>query len=120
MFPSTSRKRAETLPHTGVASPSSRGAAGTGVYAGSYLIRRSRGELANRTPLRVHSWNRPATSDVTSTTCVARPMSLCSGDPGAGATRVRIAVPSGGDTATQRSPFWRRVSIASRKPSLST
>ena len=120
MFPSRSRKRAKTLPHTGVSSPSSRRDEEAGACAGSYLIRRSRGDLVKRTPFRDHSWNRPVTSEVMRTTCVARPISLCSTDPFGGATRLRTAVPSGGETPTQRSPDCRRVSITSRNPSRST
>src|SRR5207245_4472712 len=56
VFPSTSRKRAKTPPHTGASWPSSRGDEAAAARAGSYLIRLSRGELVKRTPFRDHSW----------------------------------------------------------------
>src|ERR1700732_5221029 len=47
-------------------------------------------------------------------------MSLYCSDSGLGATRERIAAPSGGATPTQRSPDCTRVSKATLKPSWST
>jgi hypothetical protein len=67
-----------------------------------------------------HSRNFAGTSSVTKTTGVARPMSLCSGDRGPGATSDSTALPSGGATASQRWPCGSWASNASLNPSLST
>src|SRR5258707_15755409 len=83
-------------------------------------MRLGRGGVEKRTPRLDHSRNLEVTSSVTKTTFVERPISLCCSELGLGTTRERMAEPSGGATATQRSPDCRRVSYATWKPSWST
>jgi hypothetical protein len=113
---SGSRKRVNTPPQMVDSSPSSSEEESTrdgcDLPVASYLIRRKRGVCRKRTPRLDHSTNFARTSSVTKTTCVARPISFAWAVFGFGAISDKIAVPSGGETATQRSPFCSLVSNA--------
>src|SRR5579863_9565894 len=98
-LPSISSKRVNTPPHAGVLPG--------GADAGrSYFTRLNLGVNPNRTPRLRHSRYVAATFSVTSTTCVARPISLYSAEPFFGWINKSTVEPSGGDTATQRCPAW--------------
>ena len=77
-----------------------------------YWIRRNRGVCENTTPRLDHSKYLEVTSSVMNTTFVLRPISLYVGDVGLGVTSDNNVVPSGGATATHRSPPCNRVSNA--------
>src|SRR5271170_4399310 len=84
-FPSISSKRVKTPPQAGGVDgsggtdvPGSAGPALRGVGGGAYWTRLNRGANPKRTPRLRHSRYVEGTSSVTSTTCVARPISLYS------------------------------------------
>src|ERR1700748_2242481 len=74
-----------------------------------YRIRLSLGVCENTTPRFDHSKYFEVTSSVIKTTFVLRPINLYNGDVALGVTSANKVEPSGGATATHRSPPCNRV-----------